>query len=367
MIVGTIKEIKNNENRVGLTPQGAYRLVQEGHTVLVEKDAGIGSGFSNEDFEKAGAQIESYARTVWKEAKLIVKIKEPLSPEFDLIQPEQIIFTYFHFASSQPLLDAMLKSKATCIAYETIGEKSKHPLLAPMSEVAGKMATLMGTYFLAKFAGGKGILVSGVSGVEGAHVVILGTGVVGRSAAWIATALGAKVTLLVHKPSRIPELQELFPNAKLVESTPENIEKIVPTADLLVGAVYATGARAPTLVSEALVQKMQRGSVIVDVAIDQGGCIATSQPTTHENPVFEKHGVIHYCVANMPGAFPRTSTIALTNATFPFVKRLAEKELHALKEDNSFLNGLNVINGQITNQKVAEAFERNWVKVEELL
>ncbi|MDD5163385.1 MAG: alanine dehydrogenase [Candidatus ainarchaeum sp.] len=357
MQVGTVKEIKNNENRVGLTPAGARELAQKGHTVLVEKDAGAGSGFSDEEYKKAGAKICT-AKEAWQKSDLIVKVKEPMPAEFEFIRQNQIIFTYFHFASNEALLDEMLKHKAASIAYETVGDNSCHPLLAPMSEVAGKMAPLMGAYYLAKFAGGRGLLLSGVSGVEPAHVVILGTGFVGRNAGIIAQGLQAKLTFLVYDLKLVPDLKKQFPNAEFVESRPENIERIVPTADLLVGAVYVTGAKPPVLVSKELVQKMQKGSVIVDVAIDQGGCIETSKATSHSNPIFEKFGVIHYCVANMPGAFPRTSTLALTNATLPFVIKLAGNGLKALKEDPGFLNGLTTLNGKLVNRQVAEAFKR---------
>lgn len=360
MIVGTVKEIKNNENRVGITPHGAAALVKTGHSVLVQKTAGEGSGFSDSEYEKSGATLCKTAVEVWKKSGLIVKIKEPLEPEFNLIQSNQIVFTYFHFASSKPLLEEMLKTKAVSIAYETVGDSHSHPLLAPMSEVAGKMAPLMGAYYLAKFAGGRGILVSGVSGVEPANVVVLGTGVVGTSAATVAAGMGANLFLLVHNPKKIMELKLQFPSATVLEMTPENIQSVVPTADLVIGAVYATGAKAPVLVSVDLVKKMQKGAVIVDVAIDQGGCIETSHPTTHSQPVFEKFGVTHYCVANMPGAFPRTSTFALTNATLPFVLKIANGGLEAVKENAALLNGLTTLNGKLVNKDVAETFGKKW-------
>ncbi len=367
MIVGTVKEIKNNENRVGLTPKGAVALVDAGHSVLVQQTAGEGSGFLDSEYEKAGATVCKTAVEVWKKSELIVKVKEPLELEFKLIQPNQIIFTYFHFASGKPLLEAMLKSKANCIAYETVGDSHNHPLLAPMSEVAGKMAPLMGAYYLAKFAGGRGILVSGVSGVEPARVVVLGTGVVGTSAATVAAGMGANLFLLVHNPQKMVELRLRFPSATVLEMTPENIQSVVPTADLLVGAVYATGSKAPILVPKELVQQMQKGSVIVDVAIDQGGCVETSKATTHSEPVFEKFGVTHYCVANMPSAFPRTSTFALTNATLPFVLRIANGGLKAVKEDAALLNGLTTLNGKLVNRFVADTFGKKSENPMELL
>lgn len=357
MIVGTVKEIKNNENRVGLTPQGVQQLVRDKHTVLVEKNAGKGSGFSDSDYAKAGAQILS-AKEVWKKSGLIVKVKEPLEKEWPFIPSNQIIFTYFHFGSNEKLLDAMLKTKAATIAYETVGNEHDHPLLKPMSEVAGKMAPLMGAFHLAKFNHGKGLLVSGTTNVAAAHVVVLGSGVVGKSAATIAAGLQAKLTILVHSREKIPSIEQQFPKATVLELNSANISRIVPTADLLVGAVYATGEKSPVLVSAELVQKMQPGSVIVDVAIDQGGCIATSKPTTHEKPVYEKFGVIHYCVANMPGAFPRTSTFALTHETFPFVQALANNGLQALKKDSAFLNGLTTFNGKLVHADVAKTFGR---------
>lgn len=367
MIVGTVKEIKNNENRVGLTPQGAAALAKAGHSILVQDRAGEGSGFSDSEYEKAGATVCRNAAEVWKKAELVVKVKEPLEQEFRFICPGQVIFTYFHFASNPELLREMLSRKAACIAYETVGDAKNHPLLAPMSEVAGKMAPLVGAYYLAKFAGGKGILISGVSGVEPATVVILGSGVVGTSAATVAAGMGANLFLLVHNPEKIAELKARFPSATILEMTPENIQSLVPKADLLIGAVYATGARAPVLVSSGLLQKMQKGSVIVDVAIDQGGCVETSKPTTHSEPVFEKFGVIHYCVANMPGAFPRTSTFALTNATLPFVLKLADEGLKTLKNNSGLLNGLTTLNGKLVNRNVAETFQKKWENALELL
>jgi alanine dehydrogenase len=366
MRIGTVTEIKNNENRVGLTPDGVSILVKAGHSLLVQKGAGTGSGFSDKEYEAAGATMCSAAEA-WKKAELVVKVKEPLEQEFSLIHPGQIIFTYFHFASNPKLLEEMLSRKAVSIAYETVGDAHSHPLLAPMSEVAGKMAPLMGAYYLAKFAGGKGILASGVSGVKAGRVVILGTGFVGRNAGMIAQGLGADLFFVVHEWHLVPELQKQFPKAHFVQSNSENIAAIVPTADLLIGAVYVAGAKPPVLVSEKLVQKMQKGSVIVDVAIDQGGCIATSKPTTHSEPVFEKFGVLHYCVANMPGAFPRTSTFALTHATLPFVRKLADKGLKVVKEDAALLNGLTTLNGKLVNQAVAETLGKKWVDATELL
>ncbi|MFH0954977.1 MAG: alanine dehydrogenase [Candidatus Micrarchaeota archaeon] len=358
MIVGCVKEIKNNENRVGLTPSGASKLVLAGHTVLVEKNAGMGSGFSDSDYKKSGAKVLPNAQTVWKQSELIVKVKEPLPIEWPFIQKNRILFTYFHFASNEKLLDTMLKIGLATIAYETVGDSKNHPLLKPMSEVAGKMVPLMGAYYLAKFAGGKGILVSKVSGVAPCHVVILGSGTVGFAAGQVAYGMQSQLTFLVHNPKKIAELKKQFPGSKAFEMTSKNIEKIVPTADLLIGAIYVFGQKAPKLVSARLVSKMKAGSVIVDVAIDQGGCIETSRPTTHQDPVFQKFGITHYCVANMPGAFPKTSTLALTNATFPYLLKLANSGLSALKKDAGFRNGLTTLNGKLVNRDVAKTFKR---------
>lgn len=366
MRIGTVKEIKNNENRVGLTPAGVEELVTAGHTVFVEKNAGLGSGFSNSDYQKAGAKLGN-ANQVWKKSELIIKVKEPLPVEWPHMHKNQIVFTYFHFASNWKLLHEMLKRNITCIAYETVGDQKNHPLLVPMSEVAGKMSVLMGAYYLAKFAGGNGILASGVSGVSPARTVILGTGTVGQSAAQIAIGLQMDVTLLVHDPQKIFQLQRQFSTANILKMTPQNIASAVTGADLLIGAVYETGAKAPVLVSKKLVKRMQRGSVIVDVAIDQGGCIETSRPTTHQKPVFEKFGVIHYCVANMPGAFPRTSTLALTNATLPFVLELAKNGLDACKKNSQLRNGLTTLNKKIVNESVAKTFRKEYYAPIELL
>ncbi len=358
MNVGCVKEIKTAENRVGLTPDGARQLAQKGHTVLIEKNAGTGSGFSDADYQTAGAKILDSAALVWNQSDLIVKVKEPLQTEWPLIKPNQIIFTYFHFASNEKLLDALLSSRATAIAYETVGDKRDHPLLKPMSEVAGRMSALVGAYYLAKFAGGKGLLISGVSGVSPAHVVILGSGVVGQNAGLIAQGLQCRLTFLVHSIFKKPELQKKFPSAQILELTSENIQKVIPTADLAIGAVYVFGEKAPILVSKKLVSQMQPGSVIVDVAVDQGGCFETSRPTTHQDPVYVESGVVHYCVANMPGAFPKTSTLALTNATFSFVQQIADHGLLALKNDSALLNGLTTLNGKLVNADVAKTFGR---------
>lgn len=362
MRVGCVKEIKNNENRVGLTPHGAKKLVAKGHFVLIEKNAGLGSGFFDSDYKKSGARILQNAKAVWKQSELVIKVKEPLPKEWPLIQKSQILFTYFHFASNQPLLDAMLKIGASTIAYETVGDAHNHPLLKPMSEVAGKMAPLMGAYYLAKFAGGKGILAGGVTGVLPCHTVILGSGTVGQNAGIIAQGLGSQLTFLVHRHTNISELQKKFPKASIKFSTSKNLNKIVPSADILIGSVYLAGQKAPHLVSKKLVSKMQKGSVIVDVAIDQGGCIETSHATTHQDPVFTKFGVTHYCVANMPGAFPKTSTLALTNATFPYLLKIANQGLRALNKDPFFLNGLTTLNGKLVNQDVAKTFKRKFEK-----
>lgn len=359
MIVGVLKEIKDNENRVALTPKGTSALVGAGHTVLVENSAGLGSGLEDAEYEKKGAQIVSTPEEICKTAELILKIKEPLPQEYALFNDKNALFTYFHFASRRQLTEAMLASNTTCIAYETVeGPNNSLPLLAPMSEVAGKMSALIGAYYLAKFNGGRGVLVSSVSGTKPAEVVVLGGGKVGAAAATIAAGIGADLTILEINDNRIAELKKQFPNAKILKSNKENIASSVKAADILVGAVLVEGAAAPKLVTEEMVKSMRKGTVIVDVAIDQGGCIETSKPTSHSDPVYTKHGVVHYCVTNMPGAYPRTSTFALTAATLPYVLELANKGIiPALKANQGLFKGLNIYKGKVTHKGVAEAFD----------
>ena len=355
MQVAVVKETKTRENRVALTPQGTAALVARKHQVLVEQGAGIGSGFSDQDYRQAGGQVVSTAEA-WA-SDLVVKVKEPLASEYRNLN-KQIVFTYFHLAGVVPALtQALLSSRTTAIAYETVEDASGSlPLLAPMSAVAGSMAVTIGNYYLARFNGGKGVLLSKLFDERFGKVVVVGDGVVGLHAARVADSLGAQVYLCGRHPGRQAELKA-FVSSELnfVESTPDNIAAELGDTDLLIGAVLQRGARAPHLVSENMVRQMQPGSVIVDVSIDQGGCIETMHPTTHDDPVYVKHGVIHYGVTNMPGAYPRLSTLALTRATLPYVLKLADIGLVALKDDPGFALGLNTHEGKITCEAVAQA------------
>ena len=355
MIVSVIKEIKDKENRVALTPEGAMKLVDAGNQVLVEKNAGINSGFLDEEYKKAGAEIAD-AKKAWS-ADLILKVKEPLEQEYKFLRQNQIVFTYFHLAGvTKTLTDSLLKNKTTAIAYETVeDEKGRLPLLAPMSAVAGNMSVTIGSYYLAKFNNGKGMQLGSVLGKKYGKVVVIGDGIVGKHAAKNACGLGTNVYLFSRHENRFTELKkEIGNDLNCVLSTKENIAKHVKDADLVVGAVLLHGAKAPWVVTEEMVKTMQPGSVIVDVSIDQGGCIETSRPTKHSDPIFVKHGIIHYCVTNMPGAYPRTSTIALTNATLPYALKLAKKGINAVKEDGGLAKGVNTYKGFITYKPVAE-------------
>jgi len=355
MKIGVLKEIKENENRVALTPTAAHALTGAGHIVRVQSGAGAGSGFPDTDYAQAGADMVA-AAAAW-DTDLVLKIKEPLVQEYDYLR-EQLVFTYFHLAGVTPTLTAaLLAHKTTAIAYETVEDnQGKLPLLAPMSAVAGNMAATMGNYYLARFNNGKGMLLSRIFGERFGKIVIVGDGVVGRHCARVADSMGANVYIVGRHPDRLPELQDdISGDIRFVLSTPENIAAELTDADLVVGAVLRRGARAPHVVTETMVQAMQPGSVIVDVSIDQGGCVETSRPTTHDMPVFEKHDVIHYCVANMPGAYPRLSTLALTSATQPYVLRLAESGLEALRTDRGFAPGVNTHDGHISCRAVAEA------------
>ncbi len=359
MKVGIPKEIKANENRVALVPAGAEALVSAGHAVIIETGAGLGSGFSDERYQAAGAQIAGDADAVWAAADLIVKVKEPIEPEWKRIRPGQVIFTYFHFAASEPLTRAHMASGAVCIAYETVELPSRElPLLTPMSEVAGRMAVQEGAKYLEKLYGGRGILLGGVPGVPPARVVILGGGVVGVNAAKMAAGLGASVAILDVSLERLRYLSDVMPaNVQPIFSDRHNLLEQIAGADLVIGAVLIHGAVAPRLIRREDLKTMRKGAVIVDVSVDQGGCVETTHPTTHENPTFTVDGVIHYGVANMPGGVPVTATLALTNATLPYVLKLADKGYReALRESPALLNGLNIIGGKITHRKVAEAF-----------
>jgi alanine dehydrogenase len=355
MKIGVPREIKEKENRVALTPDGAQALAQAGHTVLVQSGAGAGSGFSDDDYAASGAQLVA-AEAAWQ-TDLVLKVKEPLEQEYQHLG-EQMIFTYFHLAGvNRTLTEALLEHGTTAIAYETVeDDQGRLPLLSPMSAVAGNMAVTMGNYFLAHFNHGKGMLLSRIFAERFGKVVVIGDGVVGRHCARAADAIGANVYVVGRHRERLPELQsEISDNLRYVLSKPGNIAAELRDADLVVGAVLRRGGRAPHVVTEAMVRDMQPGSVIVDVSIDQGGCIETSHPTTHSAPVFEKHGVIHYCVANMPGAYPRLSTIALTNATLPYAIKLADNGHEALRADNAFARGVNTHGGFITCRAVAES------------
>jgi len=370
MKIGIPKEIKSNENRVALVPAGAEALIAVGHSVIVETGAGTGSGFSDAQYLAAGAQIADTAAAVWAAADMIVKVKEPIAPEWPRIRPGQVLFTYFHFAASELLTKAHMASGAVCIAYETVELPSRElPLLTPMSEVAGRMAVQEGAKYLEKLNGGRGILLGGVPGVPPAKVVILGAGVVGVNAAKMAAGLGAQVVLLDVSLQKLRYLSDVMPaNVQLVFSDRHNLLAQIAGADLVIGAVLIPGAVAPKLIRREDLKTMRQGAVIVDVAVDQGGCIETTHPTTHEAPTFIVDGVVHYGVANMPGGVPITSTLALTNATLPYVLQLANKGYQrALKESPALLNGLNIIGGKITHRKVAEAFGMEYHPAESFL
>ena len=359
MIIGIPKEIKNNENRVALTPAGAKELVKKGHTVYVQHTAGENSGFPDSAYEKAGAQILPSINDVYQIAEMIVKVKEPIAVEYPLVRKGQLVFTYFHFASDEKLTLAMMDSGSICLAYETVEKPDASlPLLIPMSEVAGRMSIQEGARFLEKPQGGKGILLGGVPGVKPARVLVLGGGIVGYNAALMAAGLGADVTIADISLPRLRYLSEVMPaNVKTLYSSTHNIETELPATDLGIGAVLLPGAKAPHLVTKDMLKLMKPGSVLADVAIDQGGCFETSHPTTHADPVYTVDGIVHYCVANIPGAVPQTSTLALTNATLPYVLKLADKGWkEACKEDRSLLLGLNIIEGKIVYPAVAEAF-----------
>jgi alanine dehydrogenase len=359
MIVGVPKEIKNNENRVALTPAGATELTKRGHEVYVQSTAGNGSGFVDDDYINAGVKILPTIEDVYAIAEMIMKVKEPIESEYNLIKENQLLFTYFHFASYEPLTNAMIKNKSVCLAYETV-EKEDHslPLLVPMSEVAGRMATQEGAKYLEKPLKGKGILLGGVPGVKPAKVLVIGGGIVGTQAAKMAAGLGSDVIIMDLSLDRLRYLDDIMPaNVRTVMSNEYNIREFVKTADLIVGAVLIPGAVAPKLITRDMLKTMQPGTVLVDVAVDQGGCIETCKPTTHEDPTFIIDDIIHYCVANMPGAVPYTSTMALTNATLPYALQLANKGWEkACTENEDLKKGLNVINGDVVYKAVADAF-----------
>ena len=359
MIIGVPKEIKNNENRVAITPAGVMELTRRGHEVYVQATAGINSGFQDEEYVAQGAKILPTIEDIYAIAEMIVKVKEPIAPEYKLIRKGQIVFTYFHFASSEPLTLAMIESGAICCAYETVERKDRSlPLLIPMSEVAGRMSTQEGRYFLEKPRGGKGKLLGGVPGVKPAKVFVIGAGVVGTAAARTAAGTGADVTICDISLQRLTYLADVMPkNVKTLMSSEYNIRQELKSADLVIGSVLIPGAKAPKLVTRDMLKDMEPGTVMVDVAIDQGGCFETSRPTTHEDPVYYVDGILHYCVANIPGAVPYTSTLALTNATLPYVIQLADKGWEQACRDNEELRkGLNIVEGRVVYKPVAEAW-----------
>lgn len=369
MIIGIPKEIKNNENRVAITPAGVDAFYKAGHTVLIETNAGLGSSYSDQEYEAAGATIVATAAEAWQ-AEMVLKVKEPLASEYVYFRSDLLLFTYLHLAAEPALTKALVESGATAIAYETVEVNRTLPLLTPMSEVAGRMSVQIGAQFLEKTYGGKGILLGGVPGVNKGNVVIVGGGIAGTGAAKMAIGLGANVTILDVNANRLRELEDLFGReVQTLMSNPYNIAEAVAQADLVVGAVLIPGAKAPKLVSEAMVKSMKSGSVLVDIAIDQGGIFATSDRiTTHESPTYEKHGVIHYAVANMPGAVPRTSTQALTNVTLPYALQIANQTLAVAIEKNSSLKlGVNVANGVVTYEAVANDLGYDYVTVDQAL
>lgn len=370
MIVGVPKEIKNNENRVALTPAGAFEFVKRGHEVYVQTTAGEGSGFSDEEYTEAGAKMLPTIEEVYDKAEMIIKVKEPIESEYKLIKPDQLVFTYFHFASYEPLTRAMLDSGAVCLAYETVELPDRSlPLLIPMSEVAGRMAVQAGAKYLEKPIKGRGVLLGGVPGVSPGKVLILGGGIVGTQAAKMAAGLGAQVIIMDISLPRLRYLSDIMPaNVVTLYSNEYNIRRHIQDADLIVGAVLIPGAKAPNLITRDMLKMMRPGTVLVDVAVDQGGCIETCKPTTHENPTFIIDDVVHYCVANMPGAVPYTSTIALTNATLPYALQLADKGwMKACRENQPLKLGLNVVKGEIVYKGVADTFNLPFSDVEKFL
>jgi alanine dehydrogenase len=361
MIIGVPKEIKEQEQRVGLLPSSTNELTKKGHSVLVEKNAGLGSGYSDQDYVKAGAEIVEQANDVFARADMIVKVKEPLQAEFPLLRKGQILFTYLHLAASKPLTEALLKSGVTGVAYETIQVDHRLPLLEPMSEIAGRMSVVMGANFLAKYNGGSGVLLGGVPGVLPGRVVVVGGGTSGVNALRMAKGLGAAVTILDIDVERLRFLDIAIENLRTLYSNEANLDELMPDCDLLIGAVLLPGAKAPKLITRAMLQKMKRGSVFVDISIDQGGCAETSRPTTHLDPVYVEEGVTHYCVANMPAAYSRTATQALTNVTYRYVQLLADLGLEgACKKQPTLIGGINTRDGRLTCKAVAEAHGLKW-------
>ena len=370
MNIGIPKEIKPQENRVAIQPGGVMTLVQQGHNVMVQKDAGLGSGFSDDEYVAAGAQIVADVDALWAAADMIMKVKEPIAEEYSRIKAGQILFTYFHFAADQTLTQAIIDSKCIAIAYETVEKADRSlPLLIPMSEVAGRMATQEGAKFLEKAMGGRGVLMGGIPGVPPANTLVLGGGIVGVNAAKIAAGMGSNTTIMDINMPRLRYLDDVMPkNITTLFSSEANIRAMLPTVDLIIGAVLKPGAKAPHLITREMLSHMRPGTVLVDVAIDQGGCFETSKPTTHQDPVYFVDEILHYCVANMPGAVPYTSTLGLTNVTLPYAVALANKGWkQAVKEDIELQKGVNIVDGTIVYEDVADAFGMNCSSVEDFL
>jgi len=370
MKIGVPKEIKAQESRIGLTPGSVKTLTSNGHEVLVENNGGFEAGFDNDQYKSSGAKIIDKAEDIFSDSEIIVKVKEPLANEVQMIKENQIVFTYLHLAAAKELTEGLVKSKSVCIAYETVTDNNgRLPLLAPMSAVAGRMSIQAGAHSLEKNQNGRGILLGGAPGVDPATVVILGGGVVGENAALIATGMKAKVYVVDKSSQRLEQLKRIFGDAIIpVQSDKADLKKLISECVLLIGGVLIPGAEAPKLITKDMLKLMKRGSVIVDVAIDQGGCVETSKPTTHANPTYIVNDVVHYCVANMPGGVPRTSTLALNRATLPFLCKLADKGYEkAFKEDKNFLEGLNIFKGQVTYKAVADVFGHKYVSPKDAL
>jgi alanine dehydrogenase len=369
MKIGIPKEIKSKEYRVGIIPSGVRSLVQGGHKVYIEKDAGEKSGFSNDDYSEAGATILHSPKEIFDDCEMILKVKEPQPQEYDLLKPGQILFTYLHLAPLRELTEILKEKEVTAIAYETLQEGGRVPLLEPMSQIAGKVAPMVAGYFLSAHNNGRGVLIGGSSGVLPAKVLIIGSGTVAKNAAKVASGMGADVVIMGRNPKTMTALEELLPtNVSTLYSNSYNMEKLLPTVDIVIGAVYITGEKAPHLITREMLSLCKKGSVLVDVAIDQGGCIETSRPTTHDDPIFTVDGVIHYCVANIPGDYPITATYALANATIPYVKRIADKGWkNASLQDVAIYSGVNVAGGFVTEEAVAKAHQMEYHALKDII
>lgn len=369
MKIGIPKEIKTREKRVGIIPSGVSLLVQSGHEVYIEKNAGVKSGFSDDAYNQAGAMILQSPKEIFDTCEMILKVKEPQPQEYDLLKPGQILFTYLHLAPLRDLTEILKEKKVTAIAYETVQEGKRVPLLEPMSQIAGKVAPMVASYFLSAHDDGMGVLIGGTNGVLPSKVLIIGSGTVAKNAAKIAAGMGADVVIMGRNPSSMAELEDIMPaNVSTLYSNAYNIEKILPTIDIVIGAVYIRGEKAAHLITREMLSLCKKGAVLVDVAIDQGGCIETSRPTTHDDPVFEVDGVIHYCVANMPGDYPVTSTQALSNATIPYVKKIADLGWqHASLQDPAIYSGVNVAGGFVTEQAVAKAHQMEYHELKDII